>query len=143
MDYFILISLIVFLIFLIYFIYFKINLIYYFFFPKIKSFHHYFNHQPHYGKDELNLNYSIEKVARTEYTYTICSFVYIKNWKYRYYQSKSILSFKNPSLPTSLSPLSIGPQENIITWLVSKTTKIFSDFVGGGSLPIPPHLGKP
>lgn len=84
---------IIIIILILYFYYNRIGAIYRFFFTKIKNeYYNYFNDKPHSGKDTLDLKYKLDKRLETEHnSYSIVSYMYIIDWKYKYFQTKNIL----------------------------------------------------
>ena len=94
------IIIIIIVIIIIFFYYYKYGIIYRLFFSQIKNeYYNYFNSKPHSGKDTLDLKYKLDKRLETEHnSYSILSYMYIIDWKYKYFQMKNILDRGGKSL---------------------------------------------
>ena len=82
-----------------YFYYFRNNFIRSLF-SYSRDYYNYFVYHPHSGKESVNLEYKLDKIIeKRDNSYSITGFIYITDWKYKYFQPKYILN-KGKDCPT-------------------------------------------
>lgn len=67
--------------------------------PKIPGFIKFFPEKPNFGKDRLEISvYQKNDNMSDNYSYTISCFIYLLDWKYKYYKNKDFLKKGNKSI---------------------------------------------
>ena len=64
----------------------------------IKEFYNYFNRIPHNAKETMDLKYQLTKsIQNQSSSYSVAAFIYITDWKYKYFQIKHVIDRGNDS----------------------------------------------
>lgn len=114
-DIIIFIFILIFLLIIIYFIYYKTLLWIHFIFKSKKIENNYFDFYPHNCREEIEKNYIIKGHTHQNNVISITGFVYIKDWKYKYFQTKNILNETNNNISIYLDEIKNNIVFNIKT----------------------------